>query len=37
MKRFSVVMEIWLLVMLICAALALLSFGTIDVPTARYF
>jgi membrane-associated phospholipid phosphatase len=36
-KRFSVVMEIWLLVLLICTALALLSFSTLDVPTARYF
>ncbi len=37
MKRFSVAMEIWSLLFLVCAALALLSFTTVDVPLAVYF
>ena len=36
MKRFSIALEIWVLLLLVCAALALLCFVTIDVPLAKY-
>lgn len=35
-KRFSVALEIWALLLLVCAVLALLAFTTVDVPLARY-
>jgi membrane-associated phospholipid phosphatase len=36
-KRFPVVVEIWLLSLLVCAALVLLLFTRMDVPMALYF
>jgi membrane-associated phospholipid phosphatase len=36
-KRFAVVAQIWLLSLLACAALVLLSFMRMDVPIALYF
>lgn len=36
MKRFSLAMEIWLLLFAVCVGLALLSFVSVDVPVAAY-
>jgi membrane-associated phospholipid phosphatase len=36
-KRFPLVVKIWLFSLLACAAVVLLSFTRIDVPTAQYF
>lgn len=37
MKRYPAALEVWLLLLLACAALAAFSFARIDVPAALYF
>ncbi len=37
MKRYSVVLRIWLLLFVACAALAAFCFKEIDLPVARFF
>jgi membrane-associated phospholipid phosphatase len=37
MKRFVIVVQVWLLLLVVCTVLTVLAFGQIDVPLARHF